>query len=106
METTMTNMKTFDDLDFKPHPMAEWKFPWKADSVQAKHTFPNGYTISVVGGPSGCGLYGNGTTTFEVAIFTPEGDFWSLGDDPFDQVKGWCSVKEVTKIMANIQNKK
>jgi hypothetical protein len=98
---TKTDLKTFDDLEFKPHPMAEWK----KGSVQAKHTFPNDYTISVVGGPSGCGLYGNGTSSFEVAIFTPDGDFYE-SPDMNDQVRGWCSKTAITKIMANIQNKK
>jgi hypothetical protein len=91
---------TFDDLIFKPHPAS-----YKPGAVQAKQTFHNNYTISVVGGPDGCGLYGDGVDTFEVAIFTPEGDFYQ-SPTWFDQVKGWCTKDEVTKIIKNIQNKK
>lgn len=92
---------TFDDLIFKPHPLAIYK----PGAVQAKQQFHNNYTISVVGGPSGCGLYGDGVDTFEVAIFTPEGDFYqSLNWD--DQVMGWLTKEDVTKIIKNIQNKK
>ena len=94
---------TFDDLIFKPHPMADWK----PGAVQAKQTFHNNYTISVVGGPEGCGLYGDGVETFEVAIFQPDGEFYTpAGGDVFDQVRGWLTKEDVTKIIRNIQNKK
>jgi hypothetical protein len=95
---------TFDDLIFGPHPLTQRDPQMWPDRVQAKQTFHNNYTISVVGGG---GLYGDGVETFEVAIFTPDGDFYTPpGGDVFDQVKGWCTKDEVTKIIKNIQNKK
>ena len=93
---TKTDLKTFDDLDFGPHPIGR-------GGVQAKIKFDNDYEISVVGGA--LGLYGNGTTSFEVAIFTPEGEFYQSPNWD-DQVMGWLDKDSITKIMSNIQNKK
>ena len=55
----------------------------------------NGYKISVVGG--GKGLYGDGETTFEVAIFDRVGDMIKLGEN--DQVLGWQTIDEVNEII-------
>ena len=49
---------TFDDLVFKPHRIG-------AGHVQAKHTFKNGNSVSVVGGEM---LNGNGVDTWEIGI--------------------------------------
>ena len=49
-------MKTFKDLEFKPHTAIK-------EAVHAQLVFDNGNYISVVGGE---GLYGNGRTSFEV----------------------------------------
>ena len=85
-------MKTFDDLVFKPHPIGR-------GAVQAKLDLGNDIEVSVVGGP---GLYGNGTTSFEVAAF-----YKTLGKFvPFDNddVSGWNSKEEVTKIINRLEN--
>ncbi len=49
---------TFDDLVFKPHHIG-------LGHVQAKHTFKNGNSVSVVGGEM---LNGNGVDTWEIGI--------------------------------------
>jgi hypothetical protein len=85
-------MKTFDDLVFKSHPMGR-------GAVQARMDLGNDIEVSVVGGP---GLYGNGTTSFEVAAF-----YKTLGKFvPFDNddVSGWNSKEEVTKIINRLEN--
>ena len=53
-------MKTFDDLEFSPHPTG-------LGGKIAQMDLGNGYKISVVGG--GRGLYGDGETTFEEIWF-------------------------------------
>ena len=49
---------TFDDLIFKPHRIG-------LGHVQAKHTFKNGNSVSVVGGEM---LNGNGVDTWESVL--------------------------------------
>ncbi len=53
-----TKVFTFDDLIFKPHRIG-------LGHVQAKHTFENGNSVSVVGGEM---LNGNGVDTWEIGI--------------------------------------
>ena len=82
----------FNQLVFEPHNIP--------DAVQATYTFSNGWMISVVSGPAGCGLYGRIDkckysmiySTFEVAIFRPNGNMT-------DDVKGWNSEAEVSAMM-------
>ncbi len=75
----------FQQLKFESHHIP--------DAIQAKHTFDNGWMISVVSGPAGCGLYGNvDEDTYEVAIFRPNG---TMTDD----VSGWNDPKEVSAMM-------
>jgi hypothetical protein len=86
-------MKTFDDLVFKPHLIGR-------GAVQAKLDLGNDIEISVVGGP---GLYGDGKTTFEVAAFYKTlGKFLPMPDG--DEVLGWNSKEEVTKIINYLEN--
>ena len=86
-------MKTFDDLVFKPHPMGR-------GAVQARMDLGNDIEVSVVGGP---GLYGNGTTSFEVAAFyITLGKFVPMEDG--NDVSGWNSKEEVTKIINRLEN--
>ena len=86
-------MKTFDDLVFKPHSIGR-------GAVHAKLDLGNDIEVSVVGGP---GLYGNGTTSFEVAAF-----YITLGKFvPFEDgqdVSGYNSKEEVTKIINRLEN--
>jgi hypothetical protein len=85
-------MKTFDDLVFKPHLLRK--------GVQAKLDLGNDIEVSVVGGE---GLYGNGKTTFEVAAFYKTlGKFVEFPDG--DNVSGWNSKEEVTKIINYLEN--
>jgi len=86
-------MKTFDDLVFKPHAMGR-------GAVQARMDLGNDIEVSVVGGP---GLYGNGTTSFEVAAFYKTlGKFVPMEDG--NDVSGWNSKEEVTKIINRLEN--
>ena len=86
-------MKTFDDLVFKPHAIGR-------GAVQARLDLGNDIEVSVVGGP---GLYGDGKTSFEVAAFYKTlGKFVPMpgGDD----VSGYNSKEEVTKIINYLEN--
>lgn len=75
----------FKTLNFQPHHIS--------NAVIAKHTFENGWGISVVSGPAGSGLYGNiAEYTYEVAIVRPNGN---LTED----VSGWNSEQEVSAMM-------
>jgi hypothetical protein len=85
-------MKTFDDLEFKPYPIRK--------GVQAKLDLGNDIEVSVVGGE---GLYGNGKTTFEVAAYYKTlGNFVEFPDG--DNVSGWNTKEEVTKIINYLEN--
>lgn len=81
-------MKTFNDLEFGPHPTG-------LGGKIAQMDLGNGYKISVVGG--GRGLYGDGETTFEVAMFDRVGDMIKLGEN--DQVLGWQTIDEINEII-------
>jgi hypothetical protein len=86
-------MKTFDDLVFKPHAMGR-------GAVHAKLDLGNDIEVSVVGGP---GLYGNGVTSFEVAAFYITLNKFVPFEDG-DDVSGWNSKEEVTKIINRLEN--
>ena len=81
-------MKTFNDLEFGPHPNG-------MGGKLAQMDLGNGYKISVVGG--GRGLYGDGKTTFEVAMFDRMGEMIVLGEN--DQVLGWQTIDEINEII-------
>ena len=83
-------MKTFKDLEFNPHPNGE--------GVQAKIEFDNGYGASVICTPFS---YGGKSGLYEMAVFH-DGELTyttALGDD----VKGWLTKNEVTKLLKQIQ---
>lgn len=86
-------MKTFDDLEFEPHPNG-------LGGKIAQMELGNGYKISVVGG--GRGLYGDGETTFEVAMFNRAGEMITLGEN--DQVLGWQTKDQVNEIIKNFDS--
>ena len=86
-------MKTFDNLEFKPHPNG-------LGGKIAQMELGNGYKISVVGG--GRGLYGDGETTFEVAMFDRVGEMITLGEN--DQVLGWQTKDQVNEIIKNFDS--
>lgn len=103
-------MKTFDDLQFEPHPTAvalkslfsekDMKDPYNqklCDAAWARMDFPNGYGISVI-----CGIqfYSNGLDTYEVAVLY-EGLL--TGFFPEDSVRGWQNRHQINEIMKKVQ---
>ena len=83
-------MKAFKDLEFNPHPIG--------DGIQAKIEFDNGYGASVICTPFS---YGGKSGLYEMAVFH-DGELTYttvLGDD----VKGWLTKNEVTKLLKQIQ---
>jgi hypothetical protein len=82
-----TNILTFDNLCFITHPLTH-------EGKMAKIRAANGYEFSVIGGP---GFYGDGETSFELAIYDKAGQM--VGND----VSGWLSPEEITAKMAAIQ---
>ena len=86
-------MKTFNDLKFGPHPVG------MGEKI-AQMELGNGYKISVVGGRNG--LYGDGETTFEVAILDRLGEMIMLSEN--DQVLGWMTIDEVNEIIQKYDN--
>lgn len=85
-------MKTFDDLNFTPHPHA------KDLGVVASLTLDNGYAFSVVANTDGGSLfYGDHPNTYEVAIFNQRGDFVPLSVS--DDVLGWQAPHQITALM-------
>jgi len=66
-------------------------------ACQAQHTFPNGWTISVVAGPEDSGLYGRiGQDTFEVAVIRPNGNL-------LEDVIVWQTPVQITCLMHLIE---
>jgi surface protein len=75
----------FDQLQFEPHGIQ--------NCVKAYYKFSNGWSISVVSGPDGCGLYGRiADCTYEVAIFRPNGNMT-------EDVSGWNTQSQVSAMM-------
>ena len=66
-------------------------------AIQARHTFENGWTISVVAGPKDLGLYGIiGEDTFEVAVYRPNGNM-------LDDVIPYQTPVQITSLMHLIE---
>ena len=90
----------FRDLTFEAHSNVN-------NAVQSRLDLGNGLEISVVSmktKASGFGnLYGNASVgTYEVACFSSNE---MLPLSPWDDVIGWQTEDEVTKLMANLQGK-
>lgn len=85
---------TFDTLKFVPHPNG-------MGGVQCIVYTDNGFTISIVGGPS---LYGDGVNTFEVACWKSDGDKEWVRLSPYDDVIGHRTKDEVLEIILNISS--
>ncbi len=83
-------MKTFKDLDFKPHSID--------DGVQAVMNFDNNYGVSVI---QFSGSYGFYQDLWEVAILY----HGSLTYNTYitDDVLGYLTTKGVTKVMKQVQ---
>lgn len=100
-------MKTFKDLEFKPHPSwrdlpsdwwdrAGYDKEWKP--VQATMTFENGFGVSVIQGPM---LYTSNKNEWELAVFHGTDVCYESG--LLDDVAGHLSADEVTDYMLKIQ---
>lgn len=72
------NMKFPQDFTIQPHQIVPGGIQWRP--IIESPVF-----ISVVGGPAGSGLYGNGTTTYEIMI----------GDD----VHGHQTAEEINELI-------
>jgi len=86
-------MKTFNDLDFNPHPNG-------MGGVQARIPFPNGYGASVVCNPFS---YGGREGLYEIAVLNSEGCI-TYGTPITDDVIGYLNENEVTDILKQIQS--
>ncbi len=101
-------LKTFEDLQFEPHPHAitlkglyasqqniDPYIEQMFEAVQAVMQFPNGYGISVL-----CGVqfYSNGRDTYEVGTRYCEEDGCTKWE-----VVGWKTREEVEEIMIELQ---
>jgi hypothetical protein len=88
-------MKTFKDIEFKKHSNIHAGF-----DKQGRIDFENGYGVSVVCGRSAyCG-----SGTFEVGIMK-DGDL-TYETDITDDVLGYQSPEDITKIMEKLQSLK
>ena len=103
-------MKTFNDLDFQPHPIAVQAEELRDElpesllmeylgATQAVKFFDNGYGISVV-----CGsvFYSNGLDTYEVAAMRGDDIDYENPVVP-DGVAGNLTADEVTEVMRRLQ---
>ncbi len=98
-------MKTFDDLEFKPHPICS--------GLAARMNFDNGYGISVVRFKmptvpflqhDAYGSYTSNKKEWEVAVLKNNSVCYTTSIT--DNVIGHMEESEVTKIMARIQRLK
>ena len=79
----------FSDLVFTDHTLP--------GATKARQVFENGWQVSVVAGPEGCGLYGVlGEDTFEVGIFTPNGNL-------LDDVLSYQTPVQITSILRLVE---
>ena len=88
-------MKTFDDLEFNPHPSV---LDTMGYGILARLDFDNGYGVSVILGDM---FYSNGKNTYEVAVFK-DGSL-CFDTDIRDDVIGYLSPDHVTEIMRLVQ---
>jgi hypothetical protein len=83
-------MKTFKDLEFKPHPIG--------NGLQATMNFDNDYGVSVV---KFNGSYGFNRDLWEVAILYK--DALTYNTDITDDVLGYQRDQDVTDVMKKVQ---
>jgi hypothetical protein len=85
-------MKTFKDLEFKPHTL-------HTDGVVSRTFFENGYGASVVRHEYS---YGGKNGLYELAVLDSSGDL--TYDTPItNDVLGYLSEQDVTEILIKIQ---
>jgi hypothetical protein len=86
------NMKTFDDLQFKPTQYM--------NGVQSRLQFENGYGVSVVRGDYS---YGGRDGLYELAVLGKDG-MVTYDTHVTNDVMGHLTMQEVTDTMIEIQN--
>lgn len=84
-------MKTFKDLEFKPHAADK-------NGVVAKIEFDNGWGASVIRYEHS---YGGQSGLFELAVL--KDGFVDTNNDITDDVIGWLDESDVTKVLKQIQ---
>ena len=84
-------MKTFKDLEFKPHTADK-------NGVQSTIEFENGWGASVVRFDRS---YGGQSGLFELAVL--KDGFVDMNNDITDDVMGWLDESDVTKVLKQIQ---
>ena len=88
------NLKTFDDIEFKPHPLG--------NGIHGVITFDNGYGASVVRHDYS---YGGKDGLYELAVLDKDGEL--TYDTPItDGVMGYLTPEDVTEILIQIQDLK
>ena len=87
----LNNMKTFNDLEFKPHS--------NMDGIMSRIEFENGYGASIVKGEY---TYGGKDGLYELAVLNNNGDL--IYDTPVtSDVEGYLSETQVTDLLIKIQ---
>ena len=96
-------MKKFKDLVFHPN---------GTGGINSRTYFDNGFSISVIAGgiaystPREDNQDPDFFSAFEVAVFTPDGDFTrEFFPDHHDDVLGWQDRGEINALMLLIQSK-
>ena len=84
-------MKTFKDLEFKPHSMGE--------GVASRLSFDNGYGVSVVRTSF---TYGGKEGLYELAVLDSDGSL-TYSTPVTNDVIGYLSEDEVSDIMEQVQ---
>jgi len=85
-------MKTFNDLEFKTHPMGS--------GIISRIKFDNGYGASVVKGPH---TYGGNEGLYELAVLDSNHELTYMTPVTND-VEGYLTEEAVTKLLEQIQN--
>lgn len=98
-------MITFDNLVFTKHQVLGDIYK---GIIQALIRFNNGYGVSVVAGPRGCGLCADiEEETYEVAAIKGTSFNWTLvypeGTSFEKDVLGYRTSEEITELMAELQ---
>lgn len=94
-------MKTFEDLKFNTHPIAESGIEKYSKAKLARETFENGYGVSVILGNI---FYSNGIDSYELAVLFNDGITYNT--EITGDVMGYLSKDEVTEIMLKVQSLK
>jgi hypothetical protein len=85
-------MKTFSDLEFKPHP--------RGSGIISRIKFDNGYGASVVKGPH---TYGGNEGLYELAVLDSNHEL-TYSTPVTNDVEGYLTEEDVTVLLKQIQN--